>query len=142
MNYEKQYGRHCSYLVRSPRTGRVVRYFHADEARNAEIDADLGLRLPPPDDRLLPLGEGITGERGKYRVTFRDKELPTERFLVATLRSWCQAEEDEYEGRKHLWWISLHGHREAGDPLPDTRGLLDKDGYKLRPLPLLYGVPL
>ena len=26
MNYEKQYGRHFSYPVRSPRTGRVVHY--------------------------------------------------------------------------------------------------------------------
>ena len=95
------------------------------------------VRLPPPDRPSAAAWRGITGERSKYRVTYRDKVLSTERFLIAALRAWCQAEEDEYEGRKHLWWISLHGHREAGDPLPDTTGLLDKDGYKLRPLPLM-----
>ncbi len=68
---------------------------------------------------------GLDSDNEKYRKCHRRKHRRD------TLARWSHA-------RAAFWsvaWISFHGNRRPDDPMPDTAGLFDEDGFKLGPLP-------
>ncbi len=135
MDYEHKLGKRYSFAVRDPRTGKSVYYCHLEEALCAVFEAREKSPLPAPAPRLFPLGEGVKRIGAhRWEVMYRCEWHEDCDTLHDALVSWCRLENEEFEGRVALN-ASFHGQRVLGDPMPDTTGLFDADGYKLKPLP-------